>query len=315
MPRTLDTKTLDQAAIDYAAMFVQPDQKSSSGETFVTGPSRVMQDFCGAHYKDEFEYWLAAIRGELGKNTLVRFDALAKEHFKPRDDATLAKELADRQAITPSGEHIEGKIGSVIVGTRVVGSMLKPFKGSAVIKNLYWNIYAGETEERLAGSKVPDELPDSVQGMPVGALDTRISNDLARAMVDEVITLLDIGSLGGVIQGRNGGQPADPDTAVTGTNLFTLTLSATSFPASADGAPGGLLTANAITDDTSADFTSTLGYCRASASSVADTPLAGEDHIDGEAGTSGADFNFNTLAIVSGATVSMTTWTITQPET
>ncbi|MCH8809732.1 MAG: hypothetical protein IH993_07875 [Proteobacteria bacterium] len=62
----------------------------------------------------------------------------------------------------------------------------------------------------------------------------------------------------------------------------------------------------------SADATGTLGYCRASSSNAADTPL--DDHIDGEAGTSGADWNFNTLSIVAGATVSATAWTVTLPE-
>ena len=114
------------------------------------------------------------------------------------------------------------------------------------------------------------------------------------------------------IQGRTGAQPAGADTVVSGTNLFTMTASATAFGAATDGAPGGLKTANAITDDSSADATGTLGYVRASSSSAADTPL--DDHIDGEAGTSGADWIFNTLAIVSGAAVSASSWTITQPE-
>ncbi len=61
-----------------------------------------------------------------------------------------------------------------------------------------------------------------------------------------------------------------------------------------------------------ADAAGTLGYCRASATNDGATPL--DDHIDGEAGTSGADFNFNMLSIVSGATVSLTSWTVTMPE-
>ena len=99
---------------------------------------------------------------------------------------------------------------------------------------------------------------------------------------------------------------------VSGVNGFTLTCSATAFGVAGDDNPGALKTANAITDDSSADATITLGYCRASSSNAADTPL--DDHIDGEAGTSGADFNFNTLSIVSGSTVSMTAWTTTLPE-
>ena len=146
----------------------------------------------------------------------------------------------------------------------------------------------------------------------MGALNTRASNESVLLGANALVDNLDEGSAGATIQGRTGAQPADPDTVVSGTNLFTLTCSATAFGAAADAAPGGIKTANAITDDTSADATGTLGYMRASSSNAADTPL--DDHIDGEAGTSGADWNFNTLAIVAAATVSATSWTTTLPE-
>ncbi len=144
------------------------------------------------------------------------------------------------------------------------------------------------------------------------ALNTRISNECALLACDAVVDNLDEGAGAAVIQGRTGAQPADPDTAVSGTLLFTLVCSDPAFGAAADDAPGGKATASAITDDTSADATGTLGYCRAS--STADGAAPADDHIDGEAGVSGADFNFNTVAIVSGATVSMTSWTVTMPE-
>lgn len=144
------------------------------------------------------------------------------------------------------------------------------------------------------------------------ALNTRIANVAAIAGCDAVVDLLDGGSNGATIQGRSGSQPTDPDTAVSGTNLFTLTCNTTAFGAAADATPGGIATAAAIADDSSADATGTLGYCRASSSNAGDTPLTA--FIDGEAGTSGADFNFNTLSIVSGSTVSMTSWTVTLPE-
>lgn len=131
-------------------------------------------------------------------------------------------------------------------------------------------------------------------------------------IVDAAVDNLDEGAGAAVIQGRTGAQPADPDTAVSGTNLFTLVCSDPAFGNAADAAPGGTATASAITADSSADATGTLGYCRAS--STADGATPADDHIDGEAGTSGADFNFNTLAIVSGANVDLTAWTVTQPE-
>lgn len=144
------------------------------------------------------------------------------------------------------------------------------------------------------------------------ALNTRIANVVAIKACDVIVDELDLGSADGMIEGRSGAQPADPDTAVTGTLLFALDLATPAFGNAADATPGGIATAGAIADDTSADATDTLGYCRASTSNSFPTPL--DDIIDGEAGTSGADFNFNTLAIVAGATVSMTSWTVTMPE-
>ena len=144
------------------------------------------------------------------------------------------------------------------------------------------------------------------------ALNTRISNECAILACDAIVDNLDEGTGAAVIQGRTGSQPADPDTTVTGTLLFTLVCSDPAFGNASDAAPGATATASSITDDSSADATGTLGYCRASATNDGSTPL--DDHIDGEAGTSSADFNFNTLSIVSGSTVSMTSWTATMPE-
>lgn len=144
------------------------------------------------------------------------------------------------------------------------------------------------------------------------ALNTRISNECAILACDAVVDNLDEGTGAAVIQGRTGAQPADPDTAVTGTLLFTLVCTDPAFGNAADNTGSARATAAAITDDSSADATGTLGYCRASATNDGATPL--DDHIDGEAGTSGADFNFNTLSIVAGATVSMTAWTVDMPE-
>ena len=85
------------------------------------------------------------------------------------------------------------------------------------------------------------------------------------------------------------------------------------FGAAADAAPGATATAGSVPrTDTSADATGTVTHCRASSSNDGVAVL--DDHIDGEAGTSGADFNFNTVSIVSGATVELTSHTVTMPE-
>src|SRR6185312_4607531 len=63
----------------------------------------------------------------------------------------------------------------------------------------------------------------------------------------------------GFVDIYDGSQPASPDTAVTSqVKLAHLALSATFAPA----ASGGVLTANAISDDTDADATGTAAWCR-----------------------------------------------------
>jgi len=105
-----------------------------------------------------------------------------------------------------------------------------------------------------------------------------------------------------------GSQPTDADTAIGAqTLLATLTCSATSGTVS-DGAPGGLLTFAAITDDSSADATGTAAWCRLL------TQAAGTTIADYEIGTSGADINFNSVAFTSGSAISISSLTITFPE-
>jgi len=333
MSRTLDTVTLDNAAMHYASEFLRPDLLSKSGERFVGGRAYVEQDFYNFTFRDEFDYMLRSIRGQLGENALSAFDEMAENKFGPRGDETFEKLLAEKLAIDPDGNHIDGRIGTVQFGARHMGSTiitvetpeslmhrkrlgLSKFDSDArqiyqkVVPH-YWPIYAGEVEERLNNSQIVTPLPDGTPGLPVGALNTRISNECAQLGANAIVDNLDEGAGAAIIRGHEGAQPTDPDTAPSGTVLFTLVCSDPAFTAATDGAPGGLKTADTITDESSA-VTGTLGYCRAS--STADGATPADNHIDGEAGTSGADFNFNTLAIVTGATVSMTSWTVTMPE-
>jgi hypothetical protein len=66
-----------------------------------------------------------------------------------------------------------------------------------------------------------------------------------------------------------------------------------------------VLTLNSITSDTSADATGTASHFRLwnSAGNVA--------MVDGDVGTSGSDLNLNTVSLVSGATVAVTSFTVT----
>ena len=327
MSRILDTATLDAAAQIWAGHFNLPSQFSNkNAETAIGGREWVIQNFYRADFKDEFEYLLPKFKELLGPVNLAEFEQETMDRFTYRDDDVFAKVLADKLAIDPDGNHIPGKIGTVVVGQAKVGKRVTRHG----MQDARWPTYAGEKEERAAGNvrergkvgKGADPLPpqdtfwheeQAHQGISeLFALKTNVSIAFAQAGLDASLDLMDEGSLGGIVQGWTGAQPADPNAADVGTLLFTVTCSVTAFGGSTDAAPGALGTAATITDDTSADATGTVLYCRGSSSSVADTVL--NSHIDGEAGTTGADFNFNTVAIVSGATVSMTAWTVTQPQ-
>ncbi len=327
MARNLDTKTLNLAAKTWAGHFNLPSVFSKwNDETAVAGHEWVMQNFFRADYKDEFEYLLPKFKARLGPDSLVEFEKEAMERFTPRDDTVFATLLADKLAIDPDGNHIPGKIGTSVVGQTKVGTRVTRHG----MQDARWALYAGEKEERQAGNvrergkvgKGADPLPPEDTFWPdeqrhlgiseLYALNTNVSISFAQAGIDASVDLLDGGSLGGIVQGWTGAQPVDPNAVDVGTLLFSVTLSATAFGASTDAAPGALATAATITQDSAADNTGTVLYCRGSSSSVADTVLL--SFIDGEAGTTGADFNFNTVAIVSGATVDMTAWTITQPQ-
>jgi hypothetical protein len=98
----------------------------------------------------------------------------------------------------------------------------------------------------------------------------------------------------------NGTQPATGGTVTT--LLAELTCNATFAPA----ASGALLTLNAITQDTTADATGTATWARI-------VKADGTTHVmDLTVGTTGADINLNTVSIVAGAAVSVTSATITE---
>ena len=140
-----------------------------------------------------------------------------------------------------------------------------------------------------------------------------ISNVAAKALADSFDDQINIGSTASTISIRDStgaGQPADPDTAIsTQVQLALLTASDPMFTAATDANPGGLLTASAITSDTSADATGTATWFRISA-----TGTGADDVADGTCGTSASDLNFNTTAITAGSTVSITSFTVTMPE-
>lgn len=121
------------------------------------------------------------------------------------------------------------------------------------------------------------------------------------AAVNAVTALIDAGSPPGLFKVFTGSMPATPETADSGTLLYSTTFSNPSFGA----ASSGTATANTITS-TTASNTGTAGYWRA-------YNAAGTCIMQGSVGTSGADINFNTLSFLSGQTVTITSLTYTQP--
>lgn len=123
---------------------------------------------------------------------------------------------------------------------------------------------------------------------------TTVRNNKLQAIIDAV----DLGSAGGTDKWYDGTRPATGGTATT--LLGTLTFSTTSATKAS-----GVLTFNSITDDTSADATSTVTWGR-----VADSDAV-TYVFDHSIAASAADIVVNTASIVTGARLSITSWTIT----
>lgn len=100
----------------------------------------------------------------------------------------------------------------------------------------------------------------------------------------------------------SGTQPATPDAALSGNTLLAqLACSATFAPS----ASGGVLTANAITSDASANNTGTATWASL-VKSDGTTRI-----IDMSAGTSGTDMILSSVSIVAGNIVTCSSLTIT----
>lgn len=352
MQRDLLTDVLDGRAEHYVARFHMEDRKSATGR-WIQGPSYVMQDLYNLTYRDEFDYMLQAVRERMGSASVAKLDALSREALTPRDDAVLEAELRERLAVGRDGSHLGGKTGWIETGRRIVGYRMKPVRLNARIgrrlaeafeagnldkalfkriceentvwlrKAVQWPIYYGEEEERQAieagdrdffqdGLDPIDPLPDPASfALPVGANVTNISAEACIAGLDAIADRLDEGSTAATIRGRTGTQPADPDATETGTLLFTLTCSDPAVNGGVDDTDGSCsATFDTITADSSADATNTLGYCRFGA-----TGTGADDHIDGNATTDGSGAtDWNTLSIVSGSTVQMTSAAIGQSQ-
>ncbi len=124
------------------------------------------------------------------------------------------------------------------------------------------------------------------------------STTLRNTQLDAIDTAVNAGTGAGLLRIYDGTRPATGGTATT--LLAELTMSDPAFGAAA----AGVLTASAITSDTSANATGTATWFR----------LVDSDAnfvVDGDVGTSGSDLNLNTTAIVTGGTVQVTSFVIT----
>lgn len=337
MSRQLATATLEGAAEFYASEFSRPTRlwSTRNGKVALNGRKWVEQCLFNATFKDEHEYLVEQMKGWMGAKALNEFEAVAKSTFSPREDAVFARLLLEHLAIDPNGDHVEGAIGKVELGRdRVVGREMRLVRRPVVMPidpadpagdwhitryrehmrsvPIYWLVYAGEGHERAEGriravmgvGPGADPLPPGAEPLPIGANVTNISAESCIAALDTMTIRLEEGSTAAEIRGRDGAQPADPDAAESGTLAFTLPMTDPATIAGAVDDTDGSCSATfaAITDDVSADATVTLGYCRFAA-----TGTGADDHIDGNATTDGSGAtDWNTLSIVSGSTVSMT---------
>jgi hypothetical protein len=128
------------------------------------------------------------------------------------------------------------------------------------------------------------------------ALNPKYSDTMVNAEANAVGDALN----SGYIRIYDGTQPTNADTAVGAQVLLAeLRFGADAFGA----ASGGTITANAITDDSSANATGTATWARILASNGTTV------WFDGSVGTSSANVILNTTSIVSGAVVSCSSLT------
>lgn len=129
------------------------------------------------------------------------------------------------------------------------------------------------------------------------ALNTQMSDSAVNTQANALRTEFNDGYL----RVYSGTQPATADTALSGNTLLAeLRFNATAFPA----ASSGVLTANAITADSSADASGTATFFRCFKSDGT-TVL-----MDGNVGTSGTNMVVATTTITAGQTVSCSSFSI-----
>jgi hypothetical protein len=122
---------------------------------------------------------------------------------------------------------------------------------------------------------------------------------LRNSRMDTIKTAIDAGSGAGLLRIYDGARPA---TGGAATNLLAeLTFNDPSFPS----ATTGVITASAITQDSSANASGTATWFR-----VVDS--TGSFVMDGNVGTVGSDLNLTTTSIVITQPVAVTSFVLTE---
>ena len=125
------------------------------------------------------------------------------------------------------------------------------------------------------------------------------ASTLRNTRMDAINTAANAGAGAALLRIYDGTRPATGGTATT--LLAELTFTDPAFAA----ASGGVLTASAITQDSSANATGTASWFRVVDSSATFV-------MDGNCGTSGSDLNLTTLSIVSTQPVSVSSFVLTE---
>ena len=111
-----------------------------------------------------------------------------------------------------------------------------------------------------------------------------------------------------ILEIRTGAAPG-PSAAATGTVLASITIPAAAHNASASGSA----TKAGTWEDTSADATGTAAHFRIRASGDANGADATVQRVEGTVGQGSGDLSLNNTSIAAGQTVTINTWTLTQP--
>lgn len=108
----------------------------------------------------------------------------------------------------------------------------------------------------------------------------------------------------------SGSVPTNVETALSGNTLLAdLTMANPAFLNSADTNPGGSVTADAISDDTSADASGTATFAR-----IVDRDGTARIQLTVSAAGGGGECTINSASILAGATVRCSGITLTMPE-